>query len=179
MNRLAIISGISQAVIPVFILFVIIYGLAKKVRIYDSFVSGAKDGLGIVMKIFPYLVAIFIAVKMFQASGAFDAVKGIFSGISSRFAVPPEVLSMAVIKPLSGSASIGVFTDIVKTTGPDSQASIISAVIMGSVETTFYILAVYLGSVGIKKTRYLVPVCLLADIVGITLAIVTVKWLLF
>lgn len=179
MNKLALISGISQAVIPVFFLFVIIYGITKKVRVYDSFVSGAKDGLGIIMKIFPYLVAIFIAVKSFQASGAFDAVKSVFSSISSHFMIPPEVFSMAVIKPLSGSASIGVFTDIVKTSGPDSQASMISAVIMGSVETTFYVLAVYLGSVGIKKTKHLVPVCIFADIVGITLAIVTVKWLLF
>jgi spore maturation protein B len=179
MNKIAFISDISQAVIPVFILFVIMYGIAKKVRVYDSFVNGAKEGLGIVMRIFPYMVAIFVAVKAFQASGAFDALKYIFSGTLSRFAVPAEVLSIAVIKPLSGSASIGVFTDIVKTTGADSQASMISAVIMGSVETTFYVLAIYLGSVGIKKTRYLVPVCIFADIVGITLAVMTVKWLLF
>ena len=84
---------------------------------------------------------------------------------------------MALIKPLSGSASLGLFTDIVKTTGPDSLASRLSAVIMGSAETTFYVLAVYLGAVGIKKTRYLVPVCLVSDAVGILLAILIVKWL--
>jgi spore maturation protein B len=96
-------------------------------------------------------------------------------GVLTALNIPGEVISIAIIKPLSGSASIGVFTDIVKTTGPDSLASMISAVIMGSAETTFYVLAVYLGAVGIKKTRYLVPVCVLSDIVGIGLAIMIVK----
>ena len=93
------------------------------------------------------------------------------------FDIPLEAISMALIKPLSGSASLGLFTDIVKTTGPDSLASRLSAVIMGSAETTFYVLAVYLGAVGIKKTRYLVPVCLVSDAVGILLAILIVKLL--
>jgi spore maturation protein B len=87
------------------------------------------------------------------------------------------VIAMAIIKPLSGSAALGVFTDIVKTTGPESMASLISAVIMGSAETTFYVLAVYLGAVGIKRTRYLVSVCVLSDIIGIIIAIVVVKFL--
>ncbi len=169
------INYLSQLVIPVFILFVVIYGFFKKVRVYDSFISGASDGINIVLKIFPYILAIFIAVKSFQASGAFDCVKNMFSGVFVFLKIPIEVVSISIIKPLSGSASIGVFTDIVKTTGPDSLASKISAVIMGSAETTFYVLAVYLGSVGIKKTKYLVPVCVIADIVGITLAIVIVK----
>lgn len=169
------VNTISQLIIPVFILLVIGYGMAKKVRVYDCFVSGAKEGVTVVIKIFPYLLAIFIAVKSFQASGAFDFTRDLFRGLFSAFQVPIEVISMAIIKPLSGSASIGVFTDIVKTTGPDSFASTISAVIMGSAETTFYILAVYLGAVGIKKTRYLVSVCVLADIIGIIIAIQIVK----
>jgi len=166
---------ISQLIIPLFILLVVGYGWAKKVRVYDSFVAGAKDGIGVVIKIFPYLLAIFVAVKGFQASGAFDFSRDLFRGILLYFNIPLEVISIAIIKPLSGSASIGVFTDIVKTTGPDSLASRMAAVIMGSAETTFYILAVYLGAVGIKKTRYLVPVCVLADIVGILIAISVVR----
>jgi len=166
---------ISQLIIPLFILLVVGYGWAKKVRVYDSFVAGAKDGISVVMKIFPYLLAIFVAVKGFQASGAFDFSRDLFRGILLYFNIPLEVISIAIIKPLSGSASIGVFTDIVKTTGPDSLASRMAAVIMGSAETTFYILAVYLGAVGIKKTRYLVPVCVLADIVGIVIAISVVR----
>jgi spore maturation protein B len=166
---------ISQLIIPLFILLVVGYGLVKKVRVYDSFVAGAKDGITVVIKIFPYLLAIFVAVKSFQASGAFAFTKDLFHGILLALNIPLEVISIAIIKPLSGSASIGVFTDILKTTGPDSLASRMAAVIMGSAETTFYILAVYLGAVGIKKTRYLVPVCVLADIVGILIAISIVK----
>jgi len=166
---------ISQLIIPLFILLVVGYGWVKKVRVYDSFVAGAKDGITVVIKIFPYLLAIFVAVKSFQASGAFAFTKDLFHGILPALNIPLEVISIAIIKPLSGSASIGVFTDIIKTTGPDSLASLMAAVIMGSAETTFYILAVYLGAVGIKKTRYLVPVCVLADIVGILIAISIVK----
>jgi spore maturation protein B len=167
---------ISQLIIPLFILFVVGYGWAKKVRVYDSFVAGAKDGISVVIKIFPYLLAIFVAVKGFQASGAFDFSKDLFRGLLLHFDIPLEIISIAIIKPLSGTASIGVFTDIVKTTGPDSLASRMAAVIMGSAETTFYILAVYLGAAAIKKTRYLVPVCVLADFVGILIAIGIVKF---
>ena len=166
---------ISQIIIPLFILFTILYGCAKKVRVYDCFVSGAKGGVAVVIRIFPYLLAIFVAVKAFQASGALEFAQGLLQGILEFFHVPIDVVSIALIKPLSGSASLGVFTNIVKTNGPDSMASLISAVIMGSAETTFYVLAVYLGAVGIKRTRYLVPVCILADLVGVIIAISIVK----
>jgi len=166
---------ISQLAIPAFILFAVLYGAFKKVRVYDSFVNGAKEGLQVVFKIFPYLLAIFIAVKAFQASGAFDLVRQAVSGSFSALGIPPEVLSVAFIKPLSGSASTAIFTDVVRTTGPDSLASRISAVINGSAETTFYVLAVYLGAVNITRTRYLVPVCLIADGLGIIIAVAVVK----
>ena len=166
---------ISQLIIPFFILFVVLYGVFKKVRVYDCFVAGAKDGIGVVVRIFPYLLAIFVAVKSFQTSGALDFAKELLGGLFAALHIPIEVISMAAVKPLSGSASLGVFTDIVKTTGPDSLASRISAVIMGSAETTFYVLAVYLGAAGIRKTRYLVPVCVLSDIFGIVTAIAIVK----
>jgi spore maturation protein B len=169
------ITFISQLIIPAFILFTVLYGAFKKVRVYDSFVSGAKEGLQVTVNIFPYLLAIFVAVKAFQASGAFDLIKLALAGSFSFLGIPPEVLSVAIIKPLSGSASTAVFTDIVKSTGPDSLASRISAVIIGSAETTFYVLAVYLGAVGIRRTKYLVPVCLIADALGIIIAIVIVR----
>jgi spore maturation protein B len=168
-------SFVFQALIPVFILFTATYGFAKGVPVYDSFVSGAKDGIGIIIGIFPYVLAIFIVVKTFEASGAHDFIKGIFSFVASPLHVPPEVFSVALIKPFSNAASLGIFTEIVKSTGPDSLASMMAAVIMGSAETTFYVLAVYLGAVGIKKTKYLVPVCLVADTVGIIIAIILVR----
>jgi spore maturation protein B len=166
---------ISKLIIPVFLLLVVVYGVGKKVRVYDCFVTGAKDGITVVIKIFPYLLAIFVAVKSFQASGAFDFTKELFRGLFIAIHVPIEVIGLAILKPLSGSASLAVFTNIVKTTGPDSLASMISAVVMGSAETTFYVLAVYLGAVGIKKTRYLVSVCVISDIVGMIIAIGVVK----
>ncbi len=168
---------ISQMIIPAFILFTVLYGAYKKVRVYDSFVAGAKEGPQIILKIFPYLLAIFVAVKAFQASGAFDFARQIFSGSFSTLGIPPEVLSVAIIKPLSGSASTAIFTDIVRMTGPDSLASMISAVIIGSAETTFYVLALYIGAVNIGRTRYLLPVCLIADALGIVMAIIIVKLL--
>jgi spore maturation protein B len=167
----------SQMIIPAFILFVLLYGAYRKVRVYDSFVAGAKEGPRIVLKIFPYLLAIFVAVKAFQASGAFDLVRLALSGSFSALGIPPEVLSVAIIKPLSGSASTAIFTDIVRTTGPDSLASRISAVIIGSAETTFYVLALYIGAVNITRTKYLLPVCLIADAFGIAIAIIIVKWM--
>jgi spore maturation protein B len=122
-------------------------------------------------------LTIFVAIKGFQASGAFDVIRGAFYSLFSSLDIPLEVISMSIIKPLSGSASTALFTDIVKTTGPQSTATTMSAVIMGSAETTFYVLAVYLGAVGIKKTRYLVPVCLVADFIGIIVAVSVVRWI--
>ncbi len=168
---------LSLLIIPLFLLFTILYGTFKKVRVYDSFVAGAKEGPGIILNIFPYLLAIFVAIKGFQASGAFDFIRDLFYGMFASLDLPLEVISMAMIKPLSGSASTALFTDIVKTAGPDSSATRLSAVIMGSAETTFYVLAVYLGAVGIRKTRYLVPVCLIADFIGIVVAILVVRWI--
>ena len=100
-----------------------------------------------------------------------------FAFVATPFHLPPEVFSVAIVKPFSNAASLGIFTEILKSTGPDSLASIMAAVIMGSAETTFYVLAVYLGAVGIKKTKYLVPVCLAADMTGIVIAIILVKLL--
>ncbi|KAF0219280.1 MAG: spore maturation protein [Geobacteraceae bacterium] len=167
----------SLLIIPLFILFTILYGAFKKVRVYDSFVAGAKEGPGIILSIFPYLLTIFVAIKGFQASGAFDFIRDAFYSLFSFLDIPIEVISISIIKPLSGSASTALFTDIVKTTGPESMVAKMSAVIMGSAETTFYVLAVYLGAVSIKKTRYLVPVCLVADFIGIIVAVSVVRWI--
>lgn len=165
----------SLLIVPLFILFAVVYGAIKKVRVYDSFVAGAKEGPQVILNIFPYLLTIFVAIKGFQASGAFDFVKGGLAQLFSFLDVPMEVFSMALIKPLSGSASTALFTDIVKTTGADSIATKMTAVIVGSAETTFYVLAVYLGAIGIKNTRYLVPVCLVADFIGIVVAVTVVR----
>jgi len=172
---IAKINYLSLLIIPLFILFTLLYGTARKVRVYDSFVAGAKEGPKIVLNIFPYLLAVFVAIKGFQGSGAFDYLRDGFHRVFAGFDIPIEVFSMAIIKPLSGSASTALFTDIVKTSGPDSLPAKMTAVIMGSAETTFYVLAVYLGAVNIKNSRYLVPVCLIADCFGIVVAIMVAR----
>jgi spore maturation protein B len=169
------INLICQYLIPIFVLFTVVYGFVKKVPVYDSFVSGAKEGIGIITGIFPYVLAIFIVVKTFEASGAHDFLKSMFSLFAAPLNIPPEVFSIAMVKPFSNAASLGIFTEILKSTGADSFGSIAAAVIMGSAETTFYVLAVYLGAIGIKKTKYLVPVCLTADLVGMIIAITLVR----
>jgi spore maturation protein B len=169
------VNYVSLLIIPLFILFTLLYGSARKVRVYDSFVAGAKEGPKIVLNIFPYLLAIFVAIKGFQGSGAFDYLKNWFYQLFAVLDIPIEVISMAIIKPLSGSASTALFTDIVKSAGPDSMATKMTAIIMGSAETTFYVLAVYLGAVSIKNSRYLVPVCLIADLIGIVVAVAVAR----
>jgi len=169
-------NNISLLIIPLFILFTIWYGTWKKVRVYDSFVAGAKEGPRVILNIFPYLLTIFVAIKGFQASGAFDNVKDGFYQVFSFLDIPIEVVSMSLMKPLSGSASTALFSDIVKSTGPESMATKMTAVIMGSAETTFYVLAVYLGAVNVKKSRYLVPVCLIGDVVGVIVAITVARY---
>lgn len=172
------INYISKITIPAFILFVILYGFKSKVRLYESFVSGAKEGFEISLRILPYIVAILIGVKCFHASGAFESLKLILSPLFNILGIPIEILGVALFKPLSHTATVGFFVELLKQVGADSLASRISAVIMGSAETTFYVIAVYLGSVGIRKTRYLVPVCLISDTFGIFLSATIVKILM-
>ena len=170
------IGYLSLLIIPLFLLFTVLYGTVRKVRVYDSFVAGAKEGPALILKIFPYLLTIFVAIKGFQASGAFDLLRDGFFSVFGFLDLPIEAVSMALVKPLSGSASTALFTDIVQSSGPDALGTRMAAVIMGSAETTFYVLAVYLGAAGIKKTRYLVPVCLVADFIGIVVAVVVTRW---
>jgi len=169
------VNYVSLLIIPLFILFTILDGSARKVRVDDAFVAGAKEGPKIVLSIFPYLLAIFVAIKGFQGSGAFDYLESWFYRLFAGLGIPIEVISMAIMKPLSGSASTALFTDIVKSAGPDSMAALMTAIIMGSAETTFYVLAVYLGAVNIRNSRYLVPVCLIADLIGIVVAVIVAR----
>jgi spore maturation protein B len=168
---------LADLLIPAFVLFVVLYGAWRRVPVYTTFVAGAKQGIPVVLGIFPYVLAILVAVKGFQASGALAWLQQAGGGALAALGLPVEALQVAVLKPLSGSASLAAFTDLTRTVGPDSQASRTAAVIMGSAETTFYVLAVYLGAVGLKNTRYLVPVCLLADVLGVAIAVGVVRLL--
>jgi spore maturation protein B len=152
-------------------------GFFRKVRVYETFIEGAKDGFDIAIKIIPYLVAMLVAIGMFRASGAMDCLANLFSPLLSWLHIPPEVFSLGVIRPFSGSASNGILAEIIHTYGPDSFAAQVASTIMGSTETTFYVLAVYFGAVGIKRTRHAIPAGLFADFVGVVASILVCRWL--
>ncbi|MCB9367460.1 MAG: spore maturation protein [Calditrichaeota bacterium] len=155
------------------LLFLLIVGAAafKKVKLYEEFVEGAKEGFNVGVRIIPYLVAILCAIAIFRSSGALDfAVNGL-SFILEPLGIPPEVLPMALVRPLSGSGALGVLSEGLETYGPDSPLGNTLSVMMGSTETTFYVLAVYFGSVAIRKTRHTLAACLIGDAAGLIAAI--------
>lgn len=165
------IEKISAAILPLMILTIITFGIIKKVSVYEEFVEGAKDGFNVSVKIIPYLVALIVAVSMFRASGAIDLIAAHLSFILDKFAIPADVLPIMITRSLSGSATLGIFSEIAANNGPDSFTTLMAAVMVGSSETTFYVLSVYFGSVGIKKFRYALLTGIIADISGIILAI--------
>ena len=160
------VEKISLYILPIMILTILTLGMLKKVPVYEEFVEGAKDGFKVSVSIIPYLVAIIVAVSMFKASGAIDILKNLSSSI-----IPPDIIPIMITRSLSGSATLGLFSEIANTLGPDSYVTKLAAVMVGSSETTFYVLAVYFGSVGIKKYRYALLTGLIADFTGILLAI--------
>ena len=171
-SLVAFTNELSRYIIPVLLVGIPFYGLAvKKVKVYESFVEGAKDGFTIAVRIIPYLVAILVAIGMFRASGALDILLTLLSPILNAVGFPPENLPLALMRPLSGSGSLGLLTDLIKQHGPDSLISKIGATMFGSTETTFYVLAVYFGSVGIRRSRHALAAGLIADFVGIISAV--------
>ena len=156
----------SIYILPLMVLLILSFAICKKVPVYEEFIEGAKDGFKVSISIIPYLVAIIVAVSMFRASGVLEILKTSFNNI-----IPPDIIPIIFTRPLSGSATLGIFSDIAKEFGPDSYIAKLAAIMVGSSETTFYVLAVYFGSIGIKKFRYAVLVGVIADITNIALAI--------
>lgn len=161
----------SSALIPLFIGISLLLGWWKKVPLYEEFVSGAKEGFEMAVKIIPYLVGMLVAIAMLRASGGMFLLEQILIWPAKLFHIPVEVLPMGLMRPLSGSGSIGIMTELMQTYGPDSLIGKISATMMGSTETTFYVLAVYFGSVGIRKPGISVTAGLLADLTGLLIAV--------
>lgn len=172
MNFHSVLNIISLWALPFIIILILTLGLIKKIPIYEVFTEGAKDGFKVAVNIIPYLVAIIVAISMLRASGAIEMLAHALSSILSKFNVPADVLPVIFVRPLSGSAALGLFSDIATNLGPNSYATKLSAVMVGSSETTFYVLAVYFGSVGITKFRYALWVGLLADIIAAIMSIV-------
>ena len=167
-----IIDTISTWAIPLFLVAIPLYGAIKKVKVYESFVEGAKGGVQTAVRIIPYLVAILVAVGMLRAAGAIDMIAQAFDPLLSRLHFPSEILPLAIMRPLSGSGSLGIVTELISAHGPDSFIGRLAASAYGSTETTFYVLAVYFGAVGIKKTRHAVVAGLTADLVSLIVAFI-------
>ena len=166
-----IMKGFSNYAIP-FLLFVIpILAFAKKVKVYETFIDGAKEGFNVAVKIIPYLVAILVAIGMFRASGAMDYFVYLLSPLTNLIGMPAETLPVALMRPLSGSGTLGIVTELMHQHGPDSFIGRLASTMFGSTETTFYVIAVYFGAVGIRKTRHAVASGLIGDLVGLLMAV--------
>jgi spore maturation protein SpmB len=158
---------------------ILVFGFVRRVHVYEAFVEGAKDGFHVSVRIIPYLVAILVAIGMLRASGALDALIGAISPYTELVGLPAEALPMAIMRSLSGSGAYGIMASIINdpVIGPDSYIGLLVSTIQGSSETTFYVLAVYCGAVGIRRMRHAVAAGLIADVAAVMAAVVICSWL--
>lgn len=167
----------SNFAMPFMIIVIVLYGVIERKKVFDIFLDGAKEGVGVVFNIFPTLVGLFVAIGALRSSGVIDLIVSFLTPVFDLFNFPSEVLPLALIRPISGSASIAVATDIMNNFGIDTDIGFIASVIMGSTETTVYTIAVYTSSVGIKKTRFVLWAALIADFVGMLISVVVCRFL--
>lgn len=168
-------SGFGHFMLLSLVVGIPLWGLIKRIEVFNVFVQGSKQGIDVVVQIIPFLVGMVVAVGMLSASGAFNpespySLIAVFKPIFGIFKLPVDIVSMAIVRPFSGSASLAMLEDMVQNYGADSVVARVSATIMGSTETTFYLVAMYLGAVGIKRVRYSVAAGLIADMVGVVAA---------
>lgn len=166
-------------IIPIIIFLILSYGYINGVKVYEVFIEGAKEGLLLVYKIFPYIAAMLLAVSMLNASGALNFIIHIASPLTRLLSIPDEILPLIIMKPLSGSGSLGILADIMKREGADSFSSILACTIMTSTETIFYTITVYFGSIGIKNIRHTLLCAVIADILGLIAAVFICRALFF
>lgn len=172
---MAWLTTISAWLIPLIICVVLLYGTYKRVPTYETFVEGGKEGISIAFSIIPFLVGMLVAISVFRASGALDYLINFVKPLLSFLHVPVEIVPLAIIRPLSGTAALGMTSDLISVYGPDSFIGRLAATIQGSTDTTLYVLTVYFGAVGVKKMGDALKVGLLADLIGIAAAIVVVS----
>ncbi|MBM7645340.1 spore maturation protein B [Scopulibacillus daqui] len=173
---MAIITALSVWLIPILIGIVILHGTIKKVPTYETFVEGGKEGFNIAVSIIPFIVGMLVSIGVFRASGALDYFLNMLKPILAAIGVPPQVVPLALIRPISGNGALGMMSDLIAQYGPDSFIGRLASTIQGSTDTTFYIITVYFGAVGIKKIGDALKVGLLVDFVGISAAIIIVTY---
>ena len=166
------VNALSILAIPFLLSFFPLYAAARRVKVYDEFVEGAKEGFGVILKIIPFLVTMLVGIGMFKGAGGIDLLSRALSPILDPLHFPADLLPLALMRPLSGSATLALLTDVVHRLGPDNLISLTAATIYGSTETTFYVAAVYFGAVGVKQTRHAIPAGLLADLTGVIASVI-------
>lgn len=171
-------SKIGAWILPVVVIGIVVSGIVKKVPVFDCFIEGAKDGITTMWKLMPTLVGLVVAVSMLKSSGGLDFLTWLLSPFAKTTNIPNEVMPLAVVTPLSGSGSLAVFENILKSFGPDSYIGRVASVMMGSTETTFYCVSMYYGSVGVKKSRHTIPAALAADFVSFAMSAFSVRLLM-
>jgi spore maturation protein B len=177
LNLQSLSNLVSNLVLLSFIGGIPLVAAFRKVNVFEAFVSGAKNGFDVALKIIPYLVGFLVAIGMFRAAGGFTLLANGLGPLLKSMGFPPELLPLALVRPFSGGASNGILVDIAHTYGGSSFIAHAAATMMGSTETTFYVLMVYFGAVGILKTRHAIPAALVADLVGVVAAVAVTWWL--
>jgi spore maturation protein B len=173
----AALDAISLWAMPVLLVAIPLAGIVRKVKVYDVFIDGAKEGFEVAVRIIPFLVGILVAIGMFRGSGAMDLLLAGLRPLVTPTGFPPELVPLAILRSLTGSGSLAFTTDLIKTHGADSLIARTAATMYGSSETTFYVLAVYFGSVAIRRTRHAVPAALIADITAAIAAVAVCSWM--
>lgn len=166
------INYLSNLAIPFTILLILLYGLIEKNKVFDTFLEGAKEGIEIIIKIFPTLIGLFVAIGALRCSGILDFVIKLIYPIVNFLKIPTEIMPLAILRPISGSASIAIGSDIMTKYGVDSKLGLIASTIMGSTETTLYTIAVYTSSIGVRKTRFVLIAALIGDLVGMIASVI-------
>lgn len=168
-------TTLSSWAIPMVIALIVLWGWVNGVNVFEAFLNGARSGIGISFKIIPALVALITAVGVFKASGALDLITQALSPLTSVLGIPPEVVPLALLRPVSGSGAMVIFNDILSRFGPDSMVGRIASVMQGSTETTFYTIAVYYGATSIRRIRHTVPASVTADLIGFIMSAICVN----
>ena len=173
----ATLDAISLWAIPVLLVGIPLFGMIRRIKVYDVFIEGAKEGFQVAVRIIPFLVGILVAIGMFRASGAMDMLTNALRPALGATRFPPEIFPLVILRTLSGSGSLALATDIIKQFGPDSFIGRTAATVYGGSETTFYVLAVYFGAVGVKRTRHAIPSALVGDLVAAIVAVTVCTWM--
>ena len=173
----AALQQISIWAVPVLLVGITLAGMLRKVKVYDVFIEGAKEGFEVGVKIIPFLVGILVAIGMFRASGAMELLLAGLRPLAAATGFPADLIPLAILRSLSGSGSLALTTDIIKTQGPDSLLARMAATMYGSSETTFYVLAVYFGAIGVRRTRHAVPAALVGVVVAAIATVAVCMWM--